>query len=67
MINVALFGMTAKQWREANPGEKGNMRDYASLNQLLVLANMHRYLVPPCHPLCQNTLRHAYVTMRDEA
>ena len=43
LINVALFGMTAKQWREANPGEKGNMRDYASLNQLLVLANMESY------------------------
>ena len=43
VINVALFGMTAKQWREANPGEKGNMRDYASLNQLLVLANMESY------------------------
>ena len=43
VINVALFGMTAKQWREANPGEKGNMRDYARLNQLLVLANMESY------------------------
>ena len=43
LINVALFGMTAKQWREANSGVKGNMRDYASLNQLLVLANMESY------------------------
>ena len=43
VINVALFGMTAKQWREANSGVKGNMRDYASLNQLLVLANMESY------------------------
>ncbi len=43
LINVALFGMTAKQWREANSGAKGNMRDYASLNQLLVLANMESY------------------------
>ena len=40
LINVALFGRTAKQWRDANPNEKGNMRDQASLNQLLVLANM---------------------------
>ena len=43
LINVALFGMTAKQWREANSGVKGKMRDYASLNQLLVLANMESY------------------------
>ena len=43
LINVALFGMTAEQWREANSGVKGNMRDYASLNQLLVLANMESY------------------------
>jgi len=43
LINVALFGKTAKQWRDANPHEKGNMRDQASLNQLLVLANMESY------------------------
>ena len=43
MLNVALFGMTAKQWRDANPDKKGNMRDEATLNQLLVLANMESY------------------------
>ena len=43
LINVALFGRTAKQWRDANLNEKGNMRDQASLNQLLVLANMESY------------------------
>lgn len=43
LLNVALFGRTAKQWREGNPGKKGNMRDEASLNQLLVLANMESY------------------------
>ena len=43
LINVALFGKTAKQWRDANPNEKGNMRDQASLSQLLVLANMESY------------------------
>ena len=43
VINVALFGQTAKQWRDANPDAKGNMRDQASLNQLLVLANMESY------------------------
>ena len=43
MLNVALFNKTAKQWREENPNLKGNMRDYASLNELLVLANMESY------------------------
>ncbi len=43
LLNVALFGMTAKQWRDANPGKKGNIRDDANLNQLLVLANMESY------------------------
>ena len=43
LINVALFGMIAKQWRDVNPGAKGNMRDYAGLNQLPVLANMESY------------------------
>lgn len=43
LINVALFGQTAKQWRDANPSATGNMRDQASLNQLLVLANMESY------------------------
>ena len=38
-----LFGMTAAQWRSLNPGKKGNIRDYASLQQLLVLANMESY------------------------
>ena len=40
LLNVALFGMTAKEWREQNPNEKGNMRDYATLEQLVVLSNM---------------------------
>jgi hypothetical protein len=39
-LNVALFGRTAKQWRDANPKLEGNMRDYATIEQLLVLANM---------------------------
>ena len=43
LLNVALFGMTAAQWRSLNPGMKGNIRDYASLQQLLVLANMESY------------------------
>ena len=40
VLNVALFGMTAKQWREANSGLKGNIRDYANINELICLANM---------------------------
>ena len=40
LLNVALFGQTARQWRDANPGLEGNMRDYASIEQLLVLANI---------------------------
>lgn len=40
LLNVALFGQTAKQWRNANPKLTGNMRDHATLEQLLVLANM---------------------------
>lgn len=43
MLNVALFDKTAKEWREENKDLKGNMRDYASLNELLVLANMESY------------------------
>ena len=43
MLNVSLFNKRAKQWREENPDLKGNMRDYASLNELLVLANMESY------------------------
>ena len=43
MLNVALFNKRAKQWREENLDLKGNMRDYAGLNELLVLANMESY------------------------
>ena len=43
LLNVALFGKTAKEWREENPGKKGNIRDYASLQYLLVLANLESY------------------------
>ena len=43
MLNVVLFGKTAKQWRDENPKEKGNMRDMATINQLLILANLESY------------------------
>lgn len=40
LLNVALFGMTAREWRDANPDLKGNIRDYATINQLICLSNM---------------------------
>ena len=40
VLNVAMFGMTAKQWREANTDKKGNIRDYATINELICLSNM---------------------------
>ncbi|NDV80406.1 KilA-N domain-containing protein [Bacteroides sp. 51] len=40
VLNVAMFGTTALQWRDANPGLKGNIRDYASINELICLSNM---------------------------
>lgn len=43
MLNVILFGKTAKQWKEEHPDVNGNMRDAATLNQLLVLANLESY------------------------
>ena len=43
MLNVVLFGKTAKQWRDENPDAKGNMRDEATIKQLLVLANLESY------------------------
>lgn len=40
VLNVAMFGMTAKQWRDVNPELKGNIRDYATMNELICLSNM---------------------------
>ena len=40
VLNVAMFGKTAKQWREANPELNGNIRDYATINELICLSNM---------------------------
>lgn len=40
LLNVALFGITAKEWRDDNPDKSGNVRDYATLEQLVVLSNM---------------------------
>lgn len=60
VINTVLFGKTAKQWREENPGMKGNMRDYATIEQLLVLANLeslNAYLVDQKMPQPQRMAR----------
>lgn len=43
LLNVVLFGKTAKQWKETNSDKSGNIRDYASIHQLLVLSNMESY------------------------
>jgi hypothetical protein len=40
MLNVALFGMTAQEWKSANPEKNGNMRDYANVAQLVCLSNL---------------------------
>ena len=40
VLNMALFGVTAKQWRETNPDKDGNIRDYAGINELICLSNM---------------------------
>ena len=40
VLNVAMFGITALQWRDAHPNLKGNIRDYASINELICLSNM---------------------------
>jgi hypothetical protein len=40
VLNVAMFGITARQWRESNPSLKGNIRDYATINELICLSNM---------------------------
>lgn len=40
VLNVAMFGMTAREWRDANPDLKGNIRDYATINELICLSNL---------------------------
>ncbi len=43
LLNTVLFGKTAKEWRDNNPNKKGNIRDHATIHQLLVLSNMESY------------------------
>lgn len=50
LLNIALFGATAKEWRDKNPGKDGNIRDYATLEQLVVLSNMESIHSKECNP-----------------
>ena len=60
VLNVAMFGMTAKQWREANPNLKGNIRDYATINELICLSNMENInavLINDCMPQSERLVK----------
>ncbi|WP_251612603.1 KilA-N domain-containing protein [Pumilibacter muris] len=60
LLNVALFGKTAADWRKENPSLKGNIRDYATIEQLLVIANMESYnaiLIEQNIPQCERLLQ----------
>ena len=60
LLNVALFGMTAKEWRNKNSDKKGNIRDYATLEQLVVLSNMesiNALLIQQDFPQCDRLLQ----------
>lgn len=60
VLNVAMFGMTAKTWRDQNPCLKGNIRDYASINELICLANMesiNSILIEQGIPQCDRLLQ----------
>ena len=60
VLNVAMFGQTAKQWRDAHPEQKGNIRDYATINELICLANMENInavLIDDCIPQGERLVR----------
>ena len=60
VLNIALFGITAKEWRDKNPDQKGNIRDYASINELICLSNMENInavLINDCIPQNERLLR----------
>lgn len=62
LLNVALFGKTAAQWRKENPSPKGNIRDYATIEQLLVIANMeslNAYLIEQNIPQVRVTVAYS--------
>ena len=60
VLNVAMFGITARQWREANPELKGNIRDYATINELICLSNMENInavLIDDGFPQCERLVK----------
>ena len=60
VLNVAMFGMTAKQWRETNPDLKGNIRDYATINELICLSNMENLnalFIEQCMPQSERLIK----------
>ena len=60
VLNVAMFGITAKQWRQANPTLKGNIRDYATINELICLSNMENInavLIDDGLPQCERLVK----------
>ena len=60
VLNIALFGITAREWREKNSGLKGNIRDYATINELICLSNMENInavLINDCIPQKERLLR----------
>lgn len=59
VLNMALFGMTDKQWRDKNPDKKGNIRDYVSINKLICLSNMENI-----NPHLQVAVKHLQVTVK---
>lgn len=57
---MALFGKTAKQWRDENPDLKGNIRDYASINELIFLSNMENLnavFIDQCMPQSERLIK----------
>lgn len=70
VLNVAMFGKTAKQWREQNSDKKGNIRDYASINELICLSNMeslNSILINMAYPktnACRNSTRLLFIKWR---
>ena len=60
VLNMALFGKTAKQWRDENPDLKGNIRDYASINELICLSNMENLnavFIDQCMPQSERLIK----------
>ncbi len=66
VLNVAMFGMTAKMWREQNPEQKGNIRDYASINELICLSNMESLNLPVLSKTGGTREKTIYSTKRED-